>query len=449
MPAGRKSGAKALGLWSNGERVGTWQLPSRGEMAVQYDSAWARSQQARPLSLSLPLTVGNAPLKGQAVQNYFDNLLPDSQDIRQRLASRFRAGSAGVFDLLQAIGRDCVGAVQLLPEDEAPTGFDQIESEALTDARVEALLAGVTSRPVPGARGDEEQDLRISLAGAQEKTALLWHANRWCKPRGATPTTHIFKLPLGFLGPQRVDFSTSVQNEWICLRLLKAFGLPVANARALRFDEQEVLCVERFDRKLHSSGNWWMRLPQEDFCQALGVAPGDKYEAEGGPGVAAIAGLLGRSEDGAKDMRTLLAAQILFWMLAAPDGHAKNFSIHLLAGGRFRLAPLYDVMSIWPTEGNGPNQWSWHKTKLAMAVEGKNRHYRLRDVRRRHFNAMAARIGYGADAEDIIEALLARTAPAIDQVAAELPADFSPRVAEAIFKGLRWSADALGQMERE
>lgn len=449
MQAGRKSAARALGLWSNGERVGTWQIPSRGETTLQYDTAWLRSPQARPLSLSLPLTVGNAPLKGQAVQNYFDNLLPDSQDIRQRLANRFRAGSTGVFDLLQAIGRDCVGAVQLLPEDEVPTGFDRIDSEALTDAQVQALLTGVTARPAPGAQEDEEQDLRISLAGAQEKTALLWHGGRWCKPRGATPTTHIFKLPLGFLGPQRVDFGTSVQNEWICLRLLKAFGLPVANAQPLHFGEQTVLCVERFDRRPHPSGNWWMRLPQEDFCQALGVAPADKYEAEGGPGIAAIAGLLGRSEEGTRDLRTFLAAQILFWMLAAPDGHAKNFSIHLLAGGRFRLAPLYDVMSIWPTEGKGPNQWSWHKARLAMAVDGRNRHYRLRDIRRRHFNAMAARIGHGADAEDIIEELLARTAPAIDEVAAELPADFPPHVAEAIFTGLRWSADALAKMERE
>jgi serine/threonine-protein kinase HipA len=448
MPPGRKSNARALSIWSNGERVGLWRLPARGTMELAYDTTWVQSPAGRPLSLSLPFTLGNTPLKGETVQNWFDNLLPDSRDIRKRLAGRFHTRSTDAFDLLQAIGRDCVGAVQLLAEDESPVGYDRIEGAPLTDAQIEEHLHRVTALPAPGRQEAQADDWRISIAGAQEKTALLWHRGRWRRPHGSTPSTHIFKLPLGLLGPKKVDFTTSVQNEWVCLRLLSAFGLPSANAQVMRFGALNVLCVERFDRKLHSSRKWLLRLPQEDFCQARGLPPDRKYEAEGGPGVLSIAEMLRRSVAAAEDLRTLLSAQILFWLLAAPDGHAKNFSIRLLPESRFQLTPLYDVMSIWPTEGDGPNQWSWHKAKLAMSVEGKTKHYRFRDVQRRHFNAMAARCGHGRDAEDIIEELLARVEPAIATVAAEVPPEFPAQVPEKIFAGLRWSAQALAGMDK-
>lgn len=85
----------------------------------------------------------------------------------------------------------------------------------------------------------------------------------------------------------------------------------------------------------------------------------------------------------------------------APDGHAKNFSIKLLAGGRYQLTPQYDVMSIWPIECGGANQYALHKAKLAMALLGKNNHYRFADVQRRHFNSTAARCFLRTDAEDV------------------------------------------------
>ncbi|MGF6484426.1 serine/threonine protein kinase HipA of HipAB toxin-antitoxin module [Paraburkholderia sp. JPY419] len=294
--------------------------------------------------------------KGPRVLNYFDNLLPDSDAIRKRIAQRYRTETLDAFDLLRAIGRDCVGAVQLLGEDDAPVGVQRIEGTPLSDDDIEALLAQTVGKPTLGAP-DEPDDFRISLAGAQEKTALLWHDGQWQRPHGATPTTHIFKLPLGLVGNRLADLSTSVENEWLCMRILREFGLPVANTEVLSFGQQRVLAVERFDRQMHSSGSWLLRLPQEDFCQVYGVPSHRKYENEGGPGVLDLARILQQSVDARQDLETLLASQILFWMLAAPDGHAKNFSIRLLAGGQYRLTPLYDVMSIWPVEGNGPNQW--------------------------------------------------------------------------------------------
>ena len=443
---GRKSHAQALSVWANGVRVGTWRLPTRGPAELHYDQAWMDSAVGRPLSLSLPFGVnGNTPVKGERVENYFDNLLPDSEIIRKRIATRFKTASLAPFDLLKAIGRDCVGAVQLLDEDETPDGVHRIDGTPLDDEDIERLLEKSLTANAFGAN-DDEDDFRISLAGAQEKTALLWHEGQWLRPHGSTPTTHILKLPLGLVGNKKIDLQTSVENEWLCLAILRAFGLPVAETEILTFGRQRVLSVKRFDRQLHASGRWYLRLPQEDFCQALGTSPHLKYEADGGPGVQGLAQVLRNSESAPGDLRTLLTTQILFWMLAAPDGHAKNFSLQLLARGLYRLTPLYDVMSIWPAVGKGPNQFNWHKAKLAMAVSGKNRHYLMKDVQRRHFNTMAAQCFQGPTAEGLIEDILDRTLDVIEAVTAHLPPDFPARVADGILEGLADSAKRLDAM---
>ncbi|VWB81604.1 toxin HipA [Burkholderia lata] len=442
---GRKSHTRALSIWANGQRVGTWRIPARGDMELLYDTGWKQSPVGRPLSLSLPFGVGDAPLRGERINHYFDNLLPDSDVIRRRLAARFGTVTTEPFDLLAALGRDCVGAVQLLGEHDVPTGLDRIDGTPLSDDDVARVLDRASG--VVAVAGDD--DFRLSLAGAQEKTALLFHDGRWMRPHGATPTTHILKLPLGLIGNKRADLTTSVENEWLCLAILRAFGLPAANAEIVHFGAHKVLSVERFDRALHRDGGWLLRLPQEDFCQALGVPPHLKYESHGGPGVPDLAGLLRRSETAQEDLDTLFAALIVFWMLAAPDGHAKNFSLRLLPGGRFRLTPLYDVMSIWPVEGDGANQWSWHKAKLAMAVHGKRKHYAMRDITRRHFSAMAEQCLLGDIATPIVERLIAMTPQVIESVGAALPAGFPTRVAERILGGLQFAAQRLDEMSRE
>jgi serine/threonine-protein kinase HipA len=443
---GRPSHARSLSVWSNGERVGTWTIPARGDSQFLYDRAWRESALGRPLSLSLPYT-GDRPLRGAIVRDYFDNLLPDSEPIRKRLASHYKLASIDAFDLLQEIGRDCVGAVQLLKEDEAPADVKRIEGTPMFEEDVERHLIGLTQAR-PAGVGMDPDDLRISLAGAQEKTALLWHEGGWMRPQGSTPTTHILKLPLGLVGHRKADLSASVENEWLCMNLLAEFGLPVARTAILQFGSQTVLGVERFDRQRHPSGSWIMRLPQEDLCQALGVPPHLKYESDGGPGLADLAAVLRGSERAQEDLTTLLTSQVLFWLLAAPDGHAKNFSIKLLAGGRYQLTPLYDVMSIWPIEGGGANQYALHKARLAMALLGKNKHDRFVDVQRRHFNSTAARCFLRVNAEEVIERVLARTAGAIEAVAARLPVGFPQRVADTIFAGIVRNTKLLGDMPK-
>ena len=442
----RRSKTQTLALWANGTCVGRWTVSARGDTELRYDPAWRTSSVGRPLSLSLPFGLGDEPLKGPAVEHYFDNLLPDSSAIRNRVAERFRTGSVEAFDLLSAIGRDCVGALQFLPDGAVPGGHDRVEGVEVDETAIERHLLEVVTPDRFGTARDPDDDFRISLAGAQEKDAFLRWNGRWMKPRGATPTTHIFKLPLGLVGGRQADFSTSVDNEWLCLKLLAAYGLPVPHAEIASFGQQRVLVVERFDRVVSSDGSRLLRLVQEDFCQATGTSPLVKYEAEGGPGLGALFTLLQQSVDAERDLRTLMASQLLFWMLRAPDGHAKNFSIHLLPGGRYRLTPLYDVMSAYPVMGDGPNQWSPRELKLAMALVGKNRHYEAARIQRRHFNSTAKRFGYGETAEPLIQALIERTPAVMDEVQRMLPPGFSNDVADKVLSGLQGAARSLEAM---
>ena len=198
----------------NGIPVGYWETTRQGER-LGYFNEWLTDEQSRPLSLSLPFLPGNFPYQGQVVTDYFDNLLPDNDAIRRRLAQRHQAGGTNPFQLLAKLGRDCVGAIQLLPEDEAPSDVYEINGEELNTAGVAQRLRNTTSAQALG-QHDHDEDLRLSIAGAQEKTALLRHEGQWLLPHGSTPTTHIFKLPLGLVGHMRADMRTSVENEWMC-----------------------------------------------------------------------------------------------------------------------------------------------------------------------------------------------------------------------------------------
>ena len=444
---GRRSHSQTLHLWANGVYVGHWTVSANGGSELYYDPAWRQSERGRPISLSLPFTMRSESIKGANVTHYFEGLLPDSDIIRKRVAARFKTGSIEAYDLLAAIGRDCVGALQMLPDGVEPEGLDQVDGVVVDDEAIERHLLEVINPDGYGAPQDSDDDFRISLAGAQEKDAFLWWDGKWMKPRGATPTTHIFKLPIGMVGGRKADFSTSVDNEWLCLRLFKEFGLPTANAEIVTFGKQRVLVVERFDRVPSSNGRQLFRLVQEDFCQATGTSPLVKYEAEGGPGLAKMFTLLQQSQHSVEDMRTLMASQILFWMLRAPDGHAKNFSIQLLPGqGRFKLTPIYDVMSGFPVIGPGPNQWAAKDIKMAMALIGKNRHYHADSIQRRHFNSTAKKVGYGESAEPLLQDIIARTSAVVQKVQGELPEGFSQKVADTIFGGLLEAAKALERM---
>lgn len=282
---------------------------------------------------------------------------------------------------------------------------------------------------------EETNDFRISLAGAQEKSAFLYYEKKWCRPLGPTPTTHIFKLPIGIIRHQNLDLSESCENEWLCSKIIEAFGIPVAQCQIKHFTDQKVLAVERFDRKLSNDKKWIMRLPQEDMCQALGVSSHLKYQSDGGPGIIDIMKLLLGSSVAAKDREQFFYSQVLFYLLAAIDGHAKNFSVFIEPQSKYRLTPLYDVISAYPLIKN--HHLQAQKIKMAMALEGKNRYYRWHEIQRRHFIETAKAAHYSTEkAESILEDALNKVEGVIDIISQKLPKDFPVKISQPIFEGM-------------
>jgi serine/threonine-protein kinase HipA len=431
----------ALDVWMNGELTGRWKVSPGVGHEFAYSPSWQDSPLARPISLSMPLGPANVYYRGDRVEAFFDNLLPDSLDIRRKVQARVGARSTQAIDLLAEIGRDCAGALQFLPADSPPPAMRRIEGEPLTDSQVAQRLRGWIS---PAALGQaEERGFRLSLAGTQEKTAFLRHRGKWHLPSGAAPTTHIFKFPMGKAGSFQGDLSASVENEWLCSLIAREFGLETAACEMARFEDQRVLIVERFDRKLSQDGTWWMRLPQEDMCQALGSSVGIKYESDGGPGASEILALLLGAKEAFSDRYRFFKTQVLFWMLCAPDGHARNFSVFIEQGGKFSLTPLYDIISAYPLLGHGRNKLAKEKVKLAMAVQANHKHYEWDRIIRRHWEDAARHAGIRTPVERIISELSQGADGVATKVAARLPKGFPDSVAEPILSGMRKAAKRL------
>ena len=417
-----------LNIFLNGRLVGRLRRQASGAIDFEYDSDWLAWEYALPVSLSLPLREDR--FVGDPVIAVFDNLLPDNDQIRRRLAERVRAEGYDAYSLLAAVGRDCVGALQFLPDGEDAGPVGGVSGRPVSDKEIAAVLGDLKRTPLGV---DESEEFRISLAGAQEKTALLYWRNKWQIPHGTTATTHILKPEIGKL-PNGIDLSQSIENEHLCMRLTAAFGLPTARTEIQDFGGKRALVVERFDRR-RTKDRRLLRLPQEDCCQALSVPPPRKYEPDGGPGIRDILELLRASDEPEGDQKLFLKAQIVFWLLGATDGHAKNFSIFLLPGGRFRLTPLYDIMSAQPNVDKG--QIQRNKMKLAMAV-GDKRHYVIDSIMPRHFLQTAAKCGIPpAFVQGIMDEIASDADRAIDAALRGLPPGFPAPLTASIIEGLR------------
>jgi serine/threonine-protein kinase HipA len=435
---GRKRHRAELFVFMNGMRVGQLTRAFNGMLGFSYDAKWLANESRRPLSLSMPLSA--QAYTGGMVENFFDNLLPDGQPIRNRIQRRFGADTNRCFDLLWHVGRDCVGALQILPEDTCPE-VKTVEAVPLTEAEIADTLKNYQTMPL-GMREDSE--FRISIAGAQEKTAFLKRGEQWCRPVGTTPTTHIFKLPIGRIEHSGMDLSDSVENEWLCHAILKAFGIPVANTEIMSFDGVKVLVVERFDRRWADDKSWLVRLPQEDMCQALNVSPALKYESDGGPGIERIMQLLLGSDSALEDRKTFMNQVLLFWMLGAIDGHAKNFSIFLLPGGAFKLTPAYDIMSAYTLVAKG--QLDQQRMTMAMSLRGTNRHYKWEHLFYRHWLATSKSCNFPErEMKNIVDMTVARLEEVVSVVQDRLPSGFPERVAVPVFDGLRLAKDRIRQ----
>lgn len=418
----------------NGRVAGRLEKESSGAIRFQYDESWLDWTHRFAVSLSLPMRI--TAYYGAPVVAVFDNLLPDNPNIRRRVAERTGAPGTDAYSLLEQIGRDCVGAMQFLPDDVEPAATG-IEGEPISDEEIERLLANLGGVPLGI---DPEHEFRISVAGAQEKTALLRHDDKWMKPIGTTPTTHILKPQLGEIPTSSgvIDMADSVDNEHYCLKLLEGFGLKVASTEIVTFGKRRVLVVERFDRQQARDGRL-LRLPQEDCCQALGIPPSRKYQStveghQNGPGALDILKLLRGSDEPGRDQVDFYKSQILFWLIGATDGHGKNFSVFLRPGGGFQLTPFYDVLSAQPAFDK--KQISNNRYKLAMSA-GRSRKYRILEISGRHFVETGREAGLGpTPIRKAISEILESAPNALQHAHAQMPDDFSEPVHDSISRAL-------------
>jgi serine/threonine-protein kinase HipA len=427
----RRRAHSPLDVLINNRLVGHLAKENDGAIRFAYDERWLEWQHAFAISLSLPMRP--TPYAGAPVAAVFDNLLPDNAEIRRRVAERTGAEGTDAYSLLEEIGRDCVGAMQFLHEGEKPAPLTDISGELIPEKQIEKILANLARAPLGM---DVDQEFRISVAGAQEKTALLYHEGNWLLPTGTTPTTHILKPQLGQIPTAfgTIDMAASVDNEHYCLTLLEEFGLQVAQTRIETFGKRRVLVVERFDR-LWRKGSELLRLPQEDCCQALGIPAARKYQSEGGPSAVQILRLLQQADDPITDQAAVLKCLILFWLIGATDGHGKNFSIFLRPGGRYALTPFYDVLSAQPAFDQ--RQIPHKSYKLAMSA-GNSRKYRILDIAGRHFVQTAKEGGMGpAIIRQVIDEILNDTEAAPARALARMPADFAKDIHESVASAIQ------------
>lgn len=309
--------ADRLPVFWEEELVGEVDRAGGGRMYFAYAASWLARDDARPISLSLPLGDG---LYQEPAHNWFANLLPEGM-AREAVARALGVAVDDDFGLLEALGRDVAGALSVgEPRDDRASEWLPLDEDDL-----DRWSTGAPALPDEAADG-----VRLSLAGAQHKIGARREVGRYVRTRGDAPSTHILKF-----GPS--DLSHVPENEFFALELARALGLPVTRAELDLRWSRPVLVVERFDRVAEDGGV--RRIHQEDLCQALGLSRLDKYRVT----FAEVFACVRRASlSPARDSRTLLEWQSFNVLCGNDDGHAKNVSLTLDGGPR--LAPSYDLV---------------------------------------------------------------------------------------------------------
>ena len=349
---------KELYILVDGIHMGTLISRPNAKVEFTYSNSWYNYKHHYPLSISIPMNSRNH--SSDKILPFLWNLLPDNEVTLEGWARQYQTSARNPFALLSHVGEDCAGSIQIVPpqrvEEVLSPDYSQLIhisepdiAQRLRDLRKDASL------------GRHLSDTgNFSLAGAQAKTAFHKSIDgQWSIPSGRIPTTHIFK-------PSTMSFDGYEVNEYFCLELAGYLGLPRARSEVMQFEDQRVFVVERYDRILHSNRQY-IRIHQEDCCQALGYMPGEKYPNEGGPNATQISELiLAHSSSPEEDFYTFVRALILNWIILGTDAHAKNYAF-LLGAGQTRLAPLYDISSSLPY----PRDIPIRKAKLAMKIGDK------------------------------------------------------------------------------
>ncbi len=421
-----------LAIHINGRLVAELRKESSGEVGLQYNSSWLNWKHAFPISLSLPLQEDR--YQGDVVNVVLENLLPENSQTRQLIAERGGTRSIDAFSVLSLIGGDCIGALQFTRQSVLSPNVKAVDGDPITDQEIRALLVNLESTPF-GFNGESE--FRTTLSGSRNKLALLYmknslQQNTWFIPGHGTATTHIIKPQDGSL--DYVDYSQRVENEFLCMQFLLVLGLPVAHTWIDRFAGQKALVIERFDRHWSKQGKF-LRVPQEDICQALSIPLAQKYESEGGPGTIEILRFLKGSDDPENDQRMFLYGLCVFWLLGIVNGHGKKFSVFLQPGGGFKLTPFYGIVSgqPWVDDGNLPRK------RMTMAMAVGNKHiFNFDQIVPQHFVESAESVGVRGDVvRDILQHLRSSMPLVIKNVIDGLPLGYPVALRNAIVNGVR------------
>ncbi|MGI4940690.1 MAG: type II toxin-antitoxin system HipA family toxin [Janthinobacterium lividum] len=350
---------KRLSVYLYDCRIGTVSQDSHGRLTTTYDTEgeWREAAGFPPLSLSMPLLL---PEHGDKTTSAFLwGLLPENPSVLAALAREYKVAAGNPLALLSIVGEDCAGAVQFLVDDAVltPDGVEWLDEQEIGRRLAELRTQESSTGRRVGERG------QFSLGGAQSKTALLLNpdGDQFGVPSGKIPTTHILKPPMPGLDGQ-------VENEHFCLSLANAAGLNSANSTVRHFASETCIVVTRYDRRRRPDSDiGWMRVHQEDCCQALSIRPALKYQKDGGPSARKVMDLLRtHSSEPDADRERFARALALNFALLGTDAHAKNFSIMLAPGDeapQVRLAPLYDMNSYLPYVTERPGD-----IRMAMSI---------------------------------------------------------------------------------
>lgn len=382
---GRAKKIQNLHVFLNDKQIGVLTKETNGAIEFRYTEEWISSG----FGISLSLPVADRVFTSDKASFYFDNLLPDNKKVLEAIAEKFGAESTKQFDLLYSVGKDCVGALSFFDENETPDFIKKLKIKPLSD---EVIARRIQHLATDNPLGMEDGDFRLSLAGAQEKMALLSWKGKWYEPKGQTPTSHIIKKKMGnLLGG--IDFGQSVENEWLCLKIAKKFGINCCEADITSFEQEKVLVVKRFDRVWKE--DFLYRVPQEDLCQAMGISPHNKYERNSGPSIKKIMALLDKSNNASEDRKTFFSLAVLNDLLHNTDGHAKNVSIFVTRAG-FALTPMYDLLSAHFLKEKHPDRYEILRSSLS--VNGK---FIFKDITLDDWKAEA--LGCGFNPEKVFE----------------------------------------------
>jgi serine/threonine-protein kinase HipA len=368
---------ESLSVISNQQKLGTVTY-HKNRLSFCYAPAWQASSAAFPLSVSMPLTRDQHP--HDTIEAFLWGLLPDNQSVLDQWGKQFHVSPRNVFRLIEQVGEDCAGAIQFIAEADEDTLLnrpynEQVQwlSESEFDERIRMVLDNHASQRLSSDLG------QFSLAGAQAKIALYQspETGAWGIPRGLTPTTHILK-------PAPPSFPGFVENEHFCLSLAAALGMISAQSTVVHAGDIPVIVVTRYDRR--TEGSQYLRIHQEDFCQAQAKYPDLKYQSDGGPSVEDIANTIwDTSSDALTDIRSFADALLLNFLISGTDAHAKNYSLLLAGNNQARLAPIYDIASALPY----PRQISPHKAKLAMKIGSE---YHIKKIEHKHWQVCAKQL---------------------------------------------------------